>query len=718
MKRDRTTRFHVPADQLTEEQAASELMELAEIIARHDRLYHEKDQPMITDAEYDALLRRNTAIETRFPHLILPDSPSRRVGAEPAAGFRKIRHAVPMTSLENALTLDQMRKFLEGIRNFILELNNPEVSIELVGEPKIDGLSCSLRYEKGLLVLGLTRGNGIEGEDVTANVKTIEEIPRRLHGKGWPGVLEVRGEVYMSDEDFLRLNDQQDVAGGKPFANPRNAAAGSLRQLDPEVTAHRPLRFFAYAWGEASTPIAETQWEARKKLEEWGFRLNEPSGLVNVVDSDYTALSGYYEDVHVRRSSLGFSVDGVVAKVNRLDWQDRLGFDSRSPRWAIAWKFPPEQATTVIRDIVVQIGRLGRATPVANLVPINVGGVLVSRATLHNQDEIERKDVREGDTVILQRAGDVIPQVVGVVKDRRPDHSRPYPFPAHCPVCGSALAREEDAAETYCTGGLFCEAQVKERLLHFVSRNAFDIEGLGEKNIRLFHEKGLIRTPVDIFTLAERDRRSDQPLSTWKGWGDTSARNLFDAIQRARILSLDRFIYALGIRQVGEATARLLARHYRTRRNWYRSMKAASDPDSEARKDLLSINGIGESMAEDIVSFFREPQNQEVLDKLCTPLDGGDPPVTVRDFELLTVASPVSGKTVVFTGKLETMSRSEAKVHAERFGANVASTVSTKTDYVVTGPGAGSKEKEARRLGLTILSEREWLELIGKVKRS
>jgi DNA ligase (NAD+) len=714
MKRNRTTLFNVPVGQLTEEQASSELSELSETIARHDRLYHEKDQPEITDAEYDALRRRNNAIEGRFPRLILPDSPSRRVGTEPAAGFRKIRHAIPMTSLENALTLDQMRRFLDGVRNFILELHNPDVSIELVGEPKIDGLSCSLRYEKGLLVQGLTRGNGIEGEDVTANVKTIKEIPLRLHGKGWPDVLEVRGEVYMSDGDFLRLNEQQELAGGKPFANPRNAAAGSLRQLDPEVTAHRPLRFFAYAWGEASTPIAETQWKARKKLEEWGFRLNEPAGLVNVVDSDTAALSGYYESIHVRRSALGFSVDGVVAKVNRIDWQDRLGFDSRSPRWAIAWKFPPEQAMTVIRDIVVQIGRLGRATPVANLVPINVGGVLVSRATLHNQDEIERKDVREGDTVIIQRAGDVIPQVVGVVKDRRPDHSRPYPFPTHCPVCESALAREEDAAETYCTGGLFCQAQVKERLLHFVSRNAFDIEGLGEKNIRLFHEKGLIRTPVDIFTLEERDRHSDQPLSTWKGWGDTSAHNLFDAIHRARTISLDRFIYALGIRQVGEATARLLARHYLTGTNWCQSMEAAVDPDSEARKDLLSINGIGESMAEDIVSFFREPQNREVLNKLYDPRDNSESLVTVRDFEPMNMASPVSGKTVVFTGKLETMSRSEAKAHAERSGANVASSVSGKTDYVVTGPGAGSKEKEARKLGLTILSEREWLDLIRK----
>ncbi len=402
-------------------------------------------------------------------------------------------------------------------------------------------------------------------------------------------------------------------------------------------------------------------------------------------------------------------------KINRLDWQDRLGFDSRSPRWAIAWKFPPEQASTIVRNIVVQIGRLGRATPVANLAPVNVGGVLVSRATLHNQDEIERKDIREGDTVIIQRAGDVIPQVVEVVIDRRPAHSLPYPFPTHCPVCGSTLAREEDAAETYCTGGLVCQAQAKERLLHFVSRNAFDIEGLGEKNIRLFYEKGFIRTPVDIFTLEERDRHSEPPLSSWKGWGDTSARNLFDAIDRARTISLDRFIFALGIRQVGEATARLLARHYLTLKNWCQSMEAAVEPDSDAREDLLSINGIGESTAEDIGSFFREPQNQEVLNRLYRPRDDGESLVTVRDFELLNMASPVSGKKVVFTGKMETMSRSEAKAHAERSGANVASSVSRKIDYVVTGPGAGSKEKEARKLGLTILSEREWLDLIGKV---
>jgi len=714
MKKNRTERFDVPVDRMTEEQARSELSELAERIAHHDRLYHEKDRPEITDAEYDALRRRNNDIEAGFPHLILPNSPSRRVGAEPASGFRKKRHAVPMTSLGNALTLDHMRKFLDGVRNFILELHDPDVCIELVGEPKIDGLSCSLRYEKGILRLGLTRGNGIEGEDVTANARTIKDIPHRLNGKGWPDVFEARGEVYMSDEDFLRLNEQQESMGGKRFANPRNAAAGSLRQLDPGVTANRPLRFFAYAWGEVSAPIAQTQWGARDKLKEWGFRLNEPSVLVEVAGSDTATLSGYYETIRIQRSSLGFSLDGVVMKVNRIDWQDRLGFDSRSPRWAIAWKFPPEQALTVIRDIVVQIGRLGRATPVADLAPINVGGVLVSRATLHNQDEIERKDIRVGDTVVIQRAGDVIPQVVEVVEDRRPVHSRPYLFPTHCPVCGSTLAREEDAAGTYCTGGLYCQAQARERLLHFVSRNAFDIEGLGEKNIQLFYEKGFIRTPVDIFTLEERDRQSDQPLATWKGWGDTSAHNLFDAIHRARTISLDRFIYALGIRQVGEATARILARHYLTRKNWCQSMEAAVDPDSEARQDLLSINGIGESMAEDIVSFFREPQNQEVLNRLYSPRNDGESLVTVRDFEPLNLASTVSGKTVVFTGMMETMSRSEAKAHAERLGANVASSVSRKTDYVVTGPGAGSKEKEARKLGLMILSEREWLDLVRK----
>ena len=719
MKKNRTTLFNVPAGQLTEEQAASELVELAGIIARHDRLYYEKDQPEITDAEYDSLRQRNSDIETRFPHLTLPESPSHRVGAEPGMGFKKVRHVVPMTSLDNAMNLERVQKnFLDSIRNFIRELHNTNAPIDLVVEPKIDGLSCSIRYEKGHIVSGLTRGNGIEGEDVTANVKTIKEIPHQLHSKNWPEVVEIRGEVYMSDEDFLKLNEQQELAGETLSANPRNAAAGSLRQLDSSITANRPLRFFAYAWGEVSTSIAPTQWEARHRLKEWGFILNEPSSLIEVVNSDFTALAGYYDNLYVKRSSLGFSIDGVVIKVNRLDWQDRLGFDSRSPRWAIAWKFPPEQAETVIRSITVQIGRTGRATPVANLAPIHVGGVLVSRATLHNQDEIKRKKIQEGDTIVVQRAGDVIPQVVRVVEEHRPPNSQPYKFPIHCPVCGSLLAREKDASEIYCTGGLVCAAQVKERLQHFVSRNAFNIEGLGEMNIDLFYEKKLIKTPVDIFTLEERDRQSNHPLSTWKGWRGKNKRanKLFEAIARARTISLDRFIYALGIPQVGDATARLLARHYRTLTHWRNCMEKASYPDSEELKDLLSISGIGESMAGDIVSFFREEQNQDVIDKLTNPGHNRGALVTVTDFELSDTESPVAGKTVVFTGALESMSRSEAKARAERMGANVAGSVSKKTDYVVAGSGAGSKEKEARKLGLTILSEREWLDLIGKGK--
>jgi DNA ligase (NAD+) len=725
MKKNQTTLFGVRVDQLTENQARFELAELAEMISYHDQLYHQQDQPEITDSEYDALRRRNDAIEARFPNLILPNSPSHRVGAEPAAGFKKIRHAVPMVSLDNALTVDDIRDFIDTVRNFILELKNPSVAIDLVAEPKIDGLSCSLRYENGRLAYGVTRGNGIEGEDITANVKTIKtDIPHKLKGKGWPDVLEIRGEVYMSDKDFLKLNEHQESLGrkGKVFANPRNAAAGSLRQKDPNITASRPLHFLAYAWGEVSARFAETLWEARHKISRWGFKLDEPSTLVQTVDPDCTDLLNYYKDIEGKRSSLGFSIDGVVLKVNRLDWQSRLGFVSRSPRWAIAWKFPPEQALTVIESITVQIGRLGRATPVANLAPVNVGGVLVSRATLHNEDEIRRKDIREGDTVLIQRAGDVIPQVVKVITDRRPADSHPFIFPTKCPKCGSSLARDIDAAETYCTGGLICPAQVKERLRHFVSRNAVDIEGLGELNIELLYEKNLIRTPADIFTLEERDRHSDNPISSWPGWGGKGKKrgkeqkrvgNLFNGINRARSISLDRFIYALGIRQVGEATARLLARHYVSLSHWRKCMEDAWDPQSDARRDLLSINGIGESMAEDIVAFFREPQIQELLDRLTKAVKNNEPLVKVNDFELSTIKSPISGKTVVFTGKLETMTRSEAKARAERLGANVASSVSQKSDYVVAGPGAGSKAKKARELGVNVLTEQQWLELVG-----
>jgi len=724
MEKDRTTLFDVPVNELTETQAASELSELAELIAHHDRLYYEKNESEIDDAQYDALRRRNDAIELRFPKLTLSNSPSHRVGAEPAPGFKKIRHAVSMTSLDNALTVDDIQGFIETIRNFILELKDQNVPIDLVAEPKIDGLSCSLRYENGRLRYALTRGNGVEGEDVTANVKTIrDDIPHELKGVGWPDVLEIRGEIYMSDDDFLKLNEHQESLGpkGKVFANPRNAAAGSLRQKDPKITASRPLHFFAYAWGQVSAPFAETLWEARQSISDWGFKLDEPSRLLKVDDPNCTALLDYYNEIEAKRSSLGFSIDGVVIKVNRLDWQNRLGFVSRSPRWAIAWKFPPERAMTVVREISVQIGRTGKVTPVATLAPISVGGVLVSRATLHNQDEIERKDIREGDTVVIQRAGDVIPQVVEVLKERRPDTSAKFVFPSRCPECNSLLKREEDEADTYCTGGLICPAQVKERLRHFVSRNAFDIEGLGETNIDSFYEKGLIRTPVDIFRLEERDKQSVNPISTWKGWGEKSkdtekkrATNLFNAIKRARTVSLDRFIYALGIKQVGEVTARLLARHYGSLANWRKSMTEAIEKESDARKEMVSINGIGESMAEDIAAFFREPRMQDLLDQLTNPIGGIDPLVTVTDFEFEATQSAITGKTIVFTGALEKMTRSEAKARAERLGAKVSSSLTKKTDLLIAGPGAGSKEKKARELEIKILTEQDWLALIEK----
>ncbi|MDY0041913.1 MAG: NAD-dependent DNA ligase LigA, partial [Desulforhabdus sp.] len=549
MARDRTSLFEKPVELLTQQEAEAELAELAQLIAHHDKLYYEEDQPEIDDARYDALRQRNDAIEVRFPELIRSDGPSRRIGAAPATGFKKVQHAVPMLSLNNAFSEQDIADWLDGIRNFLLELKDSSVPIEIVCEPKIDGVSLGIRYEHGELKFAATRGNGLEGEDVTVNVRTIDEIPHRLHGKRWPDVLEVRGEIYMNDEDFLKLNAQQEQAGGKIFANPRNAAAGSLRQLDASVTASRPLRFFAYTWGDMSGPFADSQWEARYKIRDWGFHINEPSRLVEITEQELSELIDYYDDLQLQRSELGFSIDGTVLKINRLDWQSRLGFVSRSPRWAIAWKFPPEQALTVIESIQCQVGRTGKITPVAFLKPINVGGVLVQRATLHNEDEIARKDIRIGDTVIIQRAGDVIPQVLAVVKEKRPAFSKPYKLPDKCPVCESLLERKEGEADTFCTGGLVCYAQVVERLKHFVSRDAFDIEGLGEKNIELFHRKGIIRTPVDIFTLELRnaprlnrqwdvaDRLSQAggqvipPLSEWEGWGEVSARKLFDAIR-------------------------------------------------------------------------------------------------------------------------------------------------------------------------------------------
>jgi DNA ligase (NAD+) len=713
MTAQRTTLFEIPVESLNPSEAKAEMAELAELLRLHDELYHGLDRPEISDAEYDALARRNSAIETRFPELVPEDSPSRRVGAAPAMGFRKIRHRVAMLSLSNAFGQQDMRDFVESLRNFMRELNDPSMPIDLVAEPKIDGLSLSIRYEKGQLVVAATRGNGTEGEDVTANIQTIADIPKRLAGDGGPAIVEVRGEVYMSDEDFLALNDRQAEAGDNTFANPRNAAAGSLRQLDPSITAQRPLRFFAYAFGELAEPFAKTQWEARQKLQSWGFRLNGPARLVTVMGEDFSALFAYYDEIQGKRAGLGFSIDGIVAKVNRLDWQARLGFVSRSPRWAIAWKFPPEQAMTVVCKISVQVGRTGKITPVANLAPVNVGGVMVSRATLHNQGEIQRKDIREGDTVIIQRAGDVIPQVVSVVLDKRPPGTEPYPFPAKCPDCGEPLMRNADEADTFCVNGLNCPAQAMERLIHFVSRDAFDIEGLGIKNIESFFGQGLVRSPVDIFTLESRDGETCPPLREWEGWGEVSARKLFDAINRQRKIPLDRFIFALGIPQVGQSTARLLARHYLSLSHWRESMALAEDKSSDAYEELISINGMGQNMAEDILNFFREPHNLEVVDKLTLPANGQASLLAVADFAPLTFASAIAGKTVVFTGTLETLSRNEAKARAESLGAKVAGSVSKKTDYVVLGADAGSKEKKARELGLPILSEKEWLELIA-----
>lgn len=701
------TRYaQIGVEELDERQATVELSDLAGIIAYHDRLYHGGDDPVITDAEYDALVRRNAAIEARYSHLTRPDSPSRKVGVPPVTGFRKVSHRVPMLSLNNAFTDQDVADFLTGIRNFIRELqHDSSIPIELVAEPKIDGLSCSLLYENHQLMQGATRGNGTEGEEITANVLTISEIPRRLP-KDAPRLIEVRGEVYMRDEDFLELNSVQEKVGAKTFANPRNAAAGSLRQLDPAITASRPLRFFGYGWGEVSQPIAETQWACRERFASWGFQLNEPARLVNNLD----ALLSYYHEVQAKRSRLGFSIDGVVYKLNRLEWQRRLGFISRAPRWAVAHKFPPEQGQTRLRSIAIQVGRTGILTPVAELEPINVGGVLISRATLHNQDEIERKDIREGDLVVIQRAGDVIPQVVEVMLTERPANSRPYVFPNQCPVCGSLAVREVDEAATRCSGGLVCPAQAIERMIHFASRDAFDIEGLGTKNIEAFYRQGMLMSPPDIFRLEERDRSSDKPLAEWEGWGPVSARKLFDAISRSRRISLDRFIYALGIHQVGQATSRLLALHFGSLTQWIKNMEAAQDQHSDAYQDLLSISGIGPSMAEDILVFFAESQNRKVLQELSAL-------VTVTDYEpVLTDHSPVSGKTVVFTGTLETMSRGEAKAQAEALGAKVAGSVSRKTDFVVAGPGAGDKTKTAQELGVRILSEHEWLELIGQAR--
>ncbi|CAA6603910.1 DNA ligase [Rhodospirillaceae bacterium LM-1] len=696
----------VPVDQLTDLEASGELAHLAREIAKLDKAYYQDDAPLVTDAEYDALMKRLEAIEAKFPHLKRPDSPKRKVGAAPAQGFAKIRHAAPMLSLDNAFDEKDVEDFIASVRRYLKELrDDPNHPIDFYADLKIDGLSASLTYEHGTFVKGATRGDGEVGEDVTANLKTIADIPHELKAP-YPDFIEIRGEVYMSRQDFFALNEAQEKAGEKIFANPRNAAAGSLRQLDPAITAKRPLSFFAYAWGACSEKYpAETQSQFIESLQGWGFRYHQLGRLCWSAGE----LVKYWNDVAEWRVSpnIPFDIDGVVYKVNRADWQERLGASDRAPRWAIAHKFPAEQAETVLEKIDIQVGRTGVLTPVAHLAPVNVGGVLVSRATLHNEDYIAEKDIREGDRVIIQRAGDVIPQVVRVVPEKRQGNPSAFEFPKTCPVCGSVAVREDGQAARRCTGGLICPAQVVERVRHFVSRGAFDIEGLGEKHVEAFLAEGLISHTADIFRLEERDRQSLTPLRNRPGWGAKSAENLFAAINARRVISLERFIYALGIPQVGEATARLLAQHYETFETLRVNLLAAADPESEARNSLESINGIGPKMAADLVGFFAEKHNLSGVDELAGFL-------TILPAERqASIDSPVAGKTVVFTGALSRFTRDEAKAKAMALGAKVTDSVSKKTDYVVAGADAGSKAAKARELGISLLTEDQWIALIG-----
>ncbi len=699
-----------PVDKLTDAEARAELERLAREIAHHDDLYFAQDDPEISDADYDALRQRNAAIEARFPKLVRPDSPSARVGTTPVATFGKVRHAVPMLSLGNAFTEEDVVDFIARVRRF-LGLAADAV-VELTAEPKIDGLSISLTYEGGRLVQAATRGDGTEGENVTPNVITVKQIPRRLSGKGVPELIEVRGEIYLGHADFEKLNAEQAAAGAKIFANPRNAAAGSLRQLDSSITARRPLRFFAYGWGAVSALPGDTQFGVYKRFEQWGLPLNP---LMRVCQTAEEVLA-FHREMEGNRAALGYDIDGVVYKVNRLDWQERLGFVSRAPRWAIAHKFQPQEAMTRLLGIEIQVGRTGALTPAAKLEPVTVGGVVVSNATLHNEDEIARKDIRIGDTVIVRRAGDVIPQVVSVVLDKRPKGAKPYKFPEVCPACGSAAVREVDERTgradvvRRCTGGLICPAQAKERLKHFVSRNAFDIEGLGEKQIELFYDEGRIMQPADIFTLAQRDARTpeEKRLAAKKGFGEKSIEKLFKAIEARRSIALDRFIYALGIRHVGETTARDLAKALGTLDAFRTAAIAAAKggKDSDAYRELDNIEGIGTTVVDALIDFVSEPHNLQALDDLLAQ-------VTVEPFVRATATSPVTDKTVVFTGTLEKMTRPEAKALAERLGAKVTGSVSAKTDYVVAGSDAGSKLTKARDLGVKVLTEDEWLALVG-----
>ena len=699
---------------MTEIEAAAELERLAREIARHNRLYHTDDAPEISDADYDALVRRNAELEALFPHLVREDSPSRQVGAAPAAHLAKVRHALPMLSLDNAFSDEEVEDFVGRVRRYLKLADDAEVA--LTAEPKIDGLSCSLRYENGRLVLAATRGDGTTGEDVTPNVRTIADIPQSVAGA--PAVFEVRGEVYMSKADFAALNarlreEAEDPAKARQFANPRNAAAGSLRQKDPAVTASRPLRFYAHGWGEVSSLPADTQLGMMQAIAGWGIPIADD--LLRC--TDVTALLAHYRAIEAKRADLPFEIDGVVYKVDRLDWQQRLGQVARAPRWALAHKFPAEKAETLLEAIDIQVGRTGKLTPVARLKPVGVGGVTVTNATLHNKDEIARLGVWPGDRVLIQRAGDVIPQVL---ENLTPVEGRgPWPFPETCPECGSEAVQEEGEVDVRCTGGLICPAQRVERLRHFVSRHALDIEGLGIVHIESFFRDGLLQSPADIFRLTR------ETLLGRERWAEISAANLIAAIDAKRTPPLDRFLFALGIRHVGEVTARDLARRYRS---WdgFKAMidravvaraeqvQAIGETDEKFRKRrndaaaaVIECPGIGGEVAGALCDFFEEPHNQEVLADL---FDAG---VAPSDVVWETKASPVSGKTLVFTGALEALSRDEAKAQAERLGAKVSGSVSAKTDLLIAGPGAGSKLKKAKDLGIETIDEQAWLKLVA-----
>ncbi|MBW3617835.1 MAG: NAD-dependent DNA ligase LigA [Proteobacteria bacterium] len=692
---------------LTPEQAeaAEELQRLAEQIATHDRLYYQQEAPAISDAEYDELRRRNALLEARFPQLVREDSPSLRVGSTPAARFAPVEHGLPMLSIDNAFDDAALVEFEARVRRF-LRLPEDE-PVAFTAEPKIDGLSANLRYQRGRLVQAATRGDGRTGEDITDNIRTVGEIPQRLHGQGWPDEIEIRGEVYMRLDDFERMNAGEAQAGRRTYANARSGASGSLRQLDAEISRGRPLRFYAYAWGRASAPFAGTQWEALNRFRDWGFPVSELSDRVEGPEGMLAA----YRAFEGARPTLGFEIDGVVFKVDRLDWQGRLGFVSRSPRWAIARKFPAQQAETLLEGIDIQVGRTGSLTPVARLRPVPVGGVVVKNATLHNADEIARLDVRVGDTVRLQRAGDVIPQVLGVVDADRPDRGEPYAFPSLCPCpLRTPVAKETrpSGVETVvrrCTGEFACPYQRLEHLIHFVSRRAFDVEGLGAKQLELFNAEGWVNEPADIFALP-RNEAALAALRARDGFGETSIRNLLAGIEARRTISLERMLYALGVRHVGETTAVTLARGYGSWAAFRAAMDRLATGDEAAAAELDAMDQIGDAVVEALRSYFAEAHNRAAVDRLVAELD-------IQAAERPRADTAVAGKTVVFTGSLERMTRDEAKAQAESLGAKVASSVSKKTDLVVAGPGAGSKLKQAAELGLEVLSEDDWLTLVG-----